>query len=385
MKKQRMSKSPFFLKRLLWVGITALILGAIGLGAVYLWAPDWLPALLKKEGAPTEAQQASEVGPQPVEAVAVTVAPFVTELSAVGILRSNESVEISPEARGIIKEIGFKGGEPVKKDQLLYRLSNALPKAELREAQAKATMARSAYTRGQQLSEKKFISAKELEELFTQYEAAEAAMETAQANLGQTEILAPFAGLIGLKQHSVGAYVNAGDSLVRLEAIDPLKVDFRVGEEHLKDISVGQKVSMTVDGVKGKLTGVIEGIEPQIDPIGHSILVRASVDNHKFLLRPGLFVNVTLPVGEDSSAIMIPEAAVETQGGEPFVYRVIDGVAANTPVVLGGRQGGMVQVLEGLWSFDTVVVAGTKNIFDGVPVKVVEGPTKKNRRGGQKN
>ena len=315
-----------------------------------------------------------EMEPVAVEAEAVVVRPFVTELVAVGNLIAHDSVIIRPEIEGIISNILFDSGSEVKKGQTLYTLDDALAQAQLSDANADLLLTQKNYSRAQALSKQKFISGKDVDELFAKLEKSKAQVDLAKVKLSKTVLQAPFEGFTGIIQHSRGAFVKAGEDLITIVALDPIKVDFHVGEEYLQKLQDGQKISVKVDGFDQTFEGEVEAIQPEVDVSGHSILVRGRIDNHDAKLHPGLFATVTLTLSVVDDAILIPEDALETQGNEQFVYRVIDGVATQTPVTVGGFEDGMVHVLDGLWSYDTVVTAGAIKISDGVPVRVVKGP-----------
>ncbi len=315
-----------------------------------------------------------EMDPVAVEAEAVVVRPFVTDLVAVGNLVAHDSVILRPEIEGIIANILFDSGAEVKKGQILYTLDDALAQAQLADANAEFILTQKNYARAQALSKQKFISGKDVDELFAKLEKAKAQVDLAKVKLSKTVIQAPFEGFAGIIQHSRGAFVKTGEDLITIVALDPIKVDFHVGEEYLQKLREGQKITVKVDGFDQTFEGDVEAIEPNIDISGHSILVRGRIDNHDALLHPGLFATVTLTLNVVEDAILIPEAALETQGNDQFVYRVMDGVAVQTPVTVGGFEEGMVHIIDGLWSYDTVVTAGAIKISDGVPIRVVKGP-----------
>ncbi len=309
-----------------------------------------------------------------VEAQEVVVRPFSKELTAVGNLVANDSVIVRPQIDGIISNILFDSGADVAKGQTLYTLDDSLTQAQLADAQAELLLSSKNYERAKALAQQKFISQKDTDELFAKLEKAKAQVDLAKVRLSQTVLQSPFSGRAGIIQQSRGAYVNAGEDLVTIVALDPMKVDFYIGEEYLQSLKEGQEFTLVVDGFPQTFTGEIEAIEPKIDPVGHSILVRGRFHAHEANLSPGLFATLTLKLSSVEDAILIPESALETQGDSQFVYRVVDGLAVQTPVTVGDFENGMVHILDGLWSSDTVVTAGAMKISDGVPIRIVKGP-----------
>jgi membrane fusion protein (multidrug efflux system) len=319
------------------------------------------------------AQQAARPNVEvPVEAVPVSVGPIQRRLTAVGSLRSNESVIVRPEIAGRIAEFKFQEGQRVKQGQPLVVLDDSVWRAELEQAQAALELANSNYERAVDLLKRKAGTTKARDETLAELRADQAALELAKARLDKTVLKAPFDGVIGLRKVSVGEFVDAGADIVNLEQIDPLKVDFRVAEVYVASVKPGQELDLGVDAFPGeKFTGKVYAIDPLIDENGRSILLRASLPNPDGRLRPGLFARISLVLNERDNAIQVPEQALVPQGQEQFVFKVVDGKAAFTKVKVGIRRNGMAEITDGLAPGDVVVTAGQLKIRDGVPVKVV--------------
>jgi membrane fusion protein, multidrug efflux system len=193
----------------------------------------------------------------------------------------------------------------------------------------------------------------------------------AQARLDKMTISAPFAGFAGLRSVSVGDYVNQGQDLAPLEAIDPLKVDFRVPEMYLSKVGVGQQLTLRLDALPGQeRPGLVYAVSPLVDAGGRSILLRATVANADSLLRPGMFARVQLLFNQDK-ALVAPEAALSPSGETQYVYRVKDGVAERREVTIGERREGKVEILTGVAAGDQLVVSGLQRVTDGGAVQVV--------------
>jgi membrane fusion protein (multidrug efflux system) len=304
-----------------------------------------------------------------VEAITAATAPMAQTITAVGSLRSDESVTLRPEVAGRVNAIGFQEGRPVAKGAMLVRLDAAINEAEVLQAKANLTLGKAKYERAIDLQKQGFISGQAKDEAENNLKVAEAAVALAAARLAKTEIRAPFSGLIGLRSISVGDYVKEGQDMVNLEAIDPLKVDFRVPEIYLKQVQVGQKLEVSLDALPGrKYEGTVSAINPLVDAAGRAIVIRAQVRNADTALRPGMFARVRLLTKDDRDALVLPEQALVPQGEEQYVYRVIDGKAARTKVELGQRRDGRVEVVKGVAAGDTIVTAGQLKLRDGMAV-----------------
>lgn len=310
----------------------------------------------------------------PVEATRVRSEPVSDEVSAVGTLRSNESVIVRPEIAGRIAAIGFEEGERIEAAQTLVRLDDSTHQAELADAEAALRLAQSNFRRLDELFDKGSTTARERDEALARLESARATVQLAQARLHKTEVQAPFAGILGLRRVSPGDYVTPGQDLVNLEDIDPIKVDFRIPERFLTSLSTGQHIRVRVDAFADReFEGEVYAIDPQVDPAGRSIAIRARIANADLVLRPGLFARVRLVVDYRPEAMVVPEQAIVPRGDKRFVFRVVEGKASLTEVRIGQRRAGKVEVVEGLSKDDTVITAGQLKIRDGAPVMVLEG------------
>ena len=311
-----------------------------------------------------------------VEAVKVAVQPMPQSITAVGSLRSDESITVRPEVAGRISEILFKEGERVARGATLIRLDPAINKAEVEQGRANLKLAKSKYDRAVDLAKSNFISGQARDEAENNLRVAEAGVQLAEARLAKMEIKAPFAGIIGLRVVSVGDYAKEGSDIVNLESIDPLKVDFRVPEVYLKQIQVGQTLHVSLDAIPGKtFEGKVFAVNPLVDAAGRAIVIRALVRNPDTSLRPGMFARVRLITRDMKDALAVPEQAIVPQGDDQYVFKVTDGRAIRVKVEVGQRRDGKVEIVKGLEPTDMVVTAGHLKIRDGVPVTIVNGPS----------
>lgn len=308
----------------------------------------------------------------PVEAAKVIAAPLSEQVTAIGSILSDEAVTVSSEIPGRLQEIHFQEGQPVQKGAPLFTLDDSVYRAQLADAEAKLTLAEQTYKRTSQLFSSKYATAQSADEAVSNLAVAKAAVELAGVQLEKTRIVAPFSGIVGLRQVSVGEYITAGKALVNLEAIDPVKADFRVPEKFLPAIKVGQNIRIRVDAFPGEtFDGKVYAIDPRIDVAGRSLLVRAKVPNEDQRLRPGLFARVTVLLKLKEDALTIPEQAIVPQGDSQYVFKIDDGKVKLIKVTLGMRRSGRVEILDGLAVDDEVVTAGQLKLRDGTLVSVV--------------
>ncbi|MGH6928306.1 MAG: efflux RND transporter periplasmic adaptor subunit, partial [Dongiaceae bacterium] len=346
---------------------------AVALGLGYRFGePLWRTYVLA-EAAPAQEAAAPAGGfAVPVEAVTVAIERVDLTIPAVGSLRSNESVVLSPEIAGRVNEILADEGQAVTAGTAIARLDQSIYKAEIAEIEANLALARANFKRADELLRKKAGTARARDEAEAELRANEAKLILARAMFDKTVIAAPFDGVLGLRSVSVGQYLAPGDPIFKLEQIDPLKLDFRVPEVQFTRIDIGQTINVRVDAFPDEtITGTLYAIDPLVDENGRSVVIRARIPNESGRLRPGLFARVELVYDSIEQAIIVPEEAIMPIGTDKFVFRVVDGTAALTKVELGQRFRGRVQVSKGLTPGDSVVTAGQLKIQDGAPVSVV--------------
>jgi membrane fusion protein, multidrug efflux system len=307
-----------------------------------------------------------------VEAVTLTPQPLVDYVSSVGALASEASIIVRSEIAGRVKEIGFIEGTKVQTGDVLIRLDDAIYQAELGQAKARRDLSRLNYDRANALNSRGHSSAQALDVAREEVRVTDAMFELAQARLDKTVIKAPFDGIVGLTEISIGDYIEAGDDIVNLEQIDTLKVDFRLPERYLRVVAVSRLVEVTLDALPGEThTGEVYAIDPRIRNSDRSIGVRARLENREGRLRPGLFARIRLIVDRHEQAIIIPEEALIPRGDRRFVYRIVEGKAVLTEVKIGLRQTGRVEIVDGLTAGEVIVTAGHIKLRDGSPVRVL--------------
>lgn len=308
----------------------------------------------------------------PVKAETVKILTMQSDVSAVGTLIAADSVVIRPEIAGRVVGLHFQEGQLVQKGAKLVSLDPSEYSAQLAGSTAAAKTESQRYDRAQELLEKNFISKEALDVAKGNMDRALAKQRQDDALLSKTTITAPFSGVLGLRQISPGAYVKAGDDIVRLENLSSVKLDFRVPEMYLSQIKPGQELTIKVDAYPNDVfRGKIYALEPAVDEKTRTVVVRAQIPNVQNKLRPGMFARVNVLLSTRPNAIVIPEQAIWPQGRDAFVYRVVDGKAVLTKIELGVRRPGEVEVLKGLTANDVVVTDGQMKLKDGAPVMVL--------------
>lgn len=359
------------------------LLAAFGVSASgFVGAQESKPAAdAAKAAAPTAPSSASPAQPpSPVEVTKVSTGKVFEEVSATGTVKAAESVMLRPDIIGRIAKLNFKDGDKVRKGQILVELDVSLQQANKDQAKAELDLAISNYKRNEDLANKKFISGSILDQAESQVKVAQAKLALAEAQMQRGLIRAPFDGSVGLRNVSVGEYVRDGADIVTVDDLSRLRVDFKLPERYAAQAKMGMKVMVEPDPslkLKG-LGGKVDSIDTVLDTNGRALTLRVRIPNPKGLLKPGMFVKTKLILSEREGALLVPDEAVQAQGREMLVYKVIDGKAVRTTVKTGARQMGKIEIMDGLKEGDIIIQTGLQRINrDGQAVRVVE------PRGGQ--
>lgn len=323
--------------------------------------------------------------PPPTAVTTVIVQPQTWQpvLGAVGSLRAVQGVTISPDLAGIVSEIAFESGTPVKKGALLVKLDSQQEQAQLRSAEARLTLARSEIQRKRDLVEKRTVAASELDTAQSDLAQAAAKLEEMKALVARKQLSAPFDGLLGIRQINLGQYLDPGAAIVTLQSLDPIYVEFALPQQHFEAIAVGKKLRVIASGVTGdRFEGEITAIDSRVDEATRNVKIQGTLKNAEHKLKPGMFVDVEVLLPEKKDVLAIPSSSIAYAPYGDSVYVV---KAAKTPdgkagkagkevqqkfVKLGPKRGDQVSILSGLSAGDEVVSAGIFRLRPGAPVQV---------------
>jgi membrane fusion protein (multidrug efflux system) len=308
-----------------------------------------------------------------VVVIAATIQSFPLSAEALGNARANEAVDIRPEITAAITEISFEEGQTVNKGDILLRLENSEPLADLAAAKAALVDSESQYRRSQELFKTRVVSESELEQLEARRDADQAAVNAAQSRLNHTVIRAAFSGQLGLRRVSLGSVVSPLTVITTLDDTSRIKLDFDVPEVFMSRLSIGLTVNARSAAWPDLVfSGQVISIDTRVDPISRTIIVRALLPNEHARLRPGMFLTVSL-LKDDVQALLVPEEAIVPERSKQFVFVVSeDAVVERREVRTGRRRPGEVEILDGLASGERVITEGTQNVRPGQSVRIIE-------------
>ena len=325
----------------------------------------------------------------PVAVHQVQTAEFVDVVEALGTARANESVTITAKVSDVIARLEFDSGQRVEAGDILVELADAEEAAGLVEARATARETGRDVNRIRDLTERGVAPRSRLDEAIAAHERALARVEAIEARVADRIIRAPFSGVVGLRNVSVGELVRPGDIIAQLDDASVIKLDFTVPERFLSVLEAGQMVEARSSAFPDSpFTGAVDQIDSRVDPATRAVTVRALIENADGRLRPGMLMTVALR-RDRREMPAVPGGAVVRLDEQAFVFTLQDGergtIAARTPVELGRRTEGLVEVLSGLQAGDRVVGEGVHRLSDGAPVSVSdsEGQPAPEERGGR--
>jgi membrane fusion protein (multidrug efflux system) len=338
--------------------------------ALIVFYPKYKPLLAKKikgdgiAGAPLRQAQ------QKLNAMGYVIIP--THLSELinqsGTLRPDEEVDLTFETSGKIVQINFTEGTRVKKGDLLAKVNDKPLQAQLEKLEAQLKMAEAKEFRQRSLLDKDAISQESYDQVQTDVQTIKADINLIKANISQTELRAPFDGIVGLRYVSEGSFTTASTKIAKLIKISPIKIEFSISEKYASEIKIGYPITFKIVGNNKEFTASVYAIDPKIDLDTRTVLLRALYQNKNEELRPGTFAGVTLELSKIDNAVAIPtEALIPQMDGETvFIYK--NGKAQTIKVVTGLRTESKIQITDGLNFGDTLITSGIMQLRQNLPI-----------------
>jgi len=302
--------------------------------------------------------------------------PWADRTEALGTLRANESVVITANVTETISAIHFDDGQRVDQGDILVEMTSAEESALLEEVQARVEEAERQFDRVKSLAASGSASASLLDERRRDWDTARASLVAVESRLKDRLVKAPFAGVVGLRNISLGALVEPGDVITTLDDDRVMKLDFAVPSVFLPSLRPGLGIEALAPALGERaFDGEISAIDTRVDPVTRSVQVRALIDNPERLLRPGLLMRVNL-LRNPRDGVTIPEEALLHRGEDHFVLALAEGddgaaVPERRQVQIGARRPGFVEIVSGLDPGDRVITHGNDKAKPGEPVTIL--------------
>jgi membrane fusion protein (multidrug efflux system) len=347
--------------------VVILLLGAVFGGVA------WLKLQQMQQMA---AMQARPQPPAVIAATEVTAETWRPALRAVGSLKAVNGIAVTTEVAGIVSKIRFESGSTVEKGDVLLELDRDVDLAALAALRADARLSEVQFRRAEDLLPKRALSQSEFDEAKARYDAARARVAEQAAVMDLKTVRAPFGGRLGIRRVDLGQYLEPGQAIVSLQALDPIYVDYTLPERHLREVSVGQEVEVRLEALPGEVfTGRILAVEPGVEEGTRSVAVRATLSNPAGRMLPGMFAEVRTLAPESQEVLTVPRTAISFNTYGDFAFVITEGedgklTAKRHQVTTGASRAGRVVVEEGLAAGDRVVRAGLVKLRDGQAVSV---------------
>ncbi|MEM5388899.1 efflux RND transporter periplasmic adaptor subunit [Paraburkholderia phymatum] len=321
----------------------------------------------------------------PPATVTAAVAGYQTwqpQLAAVGSLRAVRGVDVTTEVAGLVREIAFSSGQEVKAGQVLVRLNDDSDRAQLASLQAAAELAQTVYKRDKAQFDIQAIAKAQLDADAADLKSKKAQVDQQAALVDKKTIRAPFAGRVGITTVNPGQYINPGDAIVTLQAIDPIYADFYLPQQQLGQLQVGQAIVVDTNAFSNRtFDGKIRSINPRVDNTTRNVQIEATVDNRERKLLPGMYANVKIDAGTVQRYLTLPQTAItyNPYGATVFVVKPgaqknaqgkIMPVAQQVFVTPGPTRGDQVAILKGISEGMQVVTSGQLKLKNGTPLVI---------------
>jgi len=318
--------------------------------------------------------------PAAVTTLVLEAQTWEPSIRVIGTLKAVQGVSVSADLAGIIAEIAFDSGKAVKKGELLVQLNSDQEKAQLGAAEARRDLAKLEAKRKRELQAQNAAPASERDAAEAELRRAEAACAEMEALLARKRITAPFDGILGIRQVSLGQFLNPGAPIATMHSLDPIQVQFNLPQQQLGSATPGRPIRiLSEDRPEIARSGEITALDSQVNEASRAITVEGTLPNADRVLRPGMFVNVELPQPKEAGVLVVPASAISYAPYGDSVFVVKDGTspdgkptktASQQFVKLGQNRGDQIRVLSGLQPGDEVVTSGVFKLRPGAEVQV---------------
>jgi len=354
-------------KRVKWILIGIILLFIIGM-IIY---PHVKKYFRTDETAPPAAAKS---GPQKrtlnVNALIIKTQTLSDKIIRIANIIPDEEVNLSFETSGKIVEIHFKEGTHVKKGELLAKINDQPLQAQLKKLEAQIPLAKDRVFRQRTLLDKDAVSQEAFEQVSTEYDVLMAEIELVKANIAQTELRAPFDGIIGLRYVSEGLYTTPATTIAKLTKISPIKIEFSVPERYVNDLAPGSAITFQLSDSQKNYHAQVYAIESDVEKDTRSLKVRAIHPNADEHIKPGLLAPVEITRKEITNALAVPNEALIQEMGKNIVYLYKSGMAQPAEITTGLRTESNIQIVKGLNPGDTLIVTGIMQLRTGMPVMI---------------
>lgn len=313
--------------------------------------------------------------PVTISATAARAETWTPSLTAVGSLRTENGVNVTAQAPGLITALYFESGAEVNAGDLLIQQFANDDLARLKGLKAELRLAEITLKRAKELLQDRLTPQLDLDKAESNLDRIQAELEFVQVTIDKKSIRAPFAGQLGIRRVNIGEHIQPGDNIVSLESLNHMLVVFPLPQRHLPQVHLGQRMEISVDAYPDQIVvGEINAIEPEVNRTTRSFWIQASLPNQSMGLRPGMFATVRIPLAAEESVVTVPQSAITFNPYGDFVYVIQDTTDAsgqpeptvqNVFITTGATRGDQVAIVDGLAAGERVVTSGQLKLRNG--------------------
>jgi membrane fusion protein (multidrug efflux system) len=306
----------------------------------------------------------------PVNAIIARPSYLTNGIRSAGTLLANEEIDIVSKVPGKVTGVFFREGSRVKKGDLLVKIYDEDLQAQLRRSEIQEKLLAEKLERQRVLLAKDAVSREAFDQLQTDYNMILADMNLLKVRIAETEVRAPFDGVIGFRYVSEGSYVQPSVKIAHLTDPSILKLEFAISEKYISEDLMGKKISFETEGYSDEFFATVYAVDYRIDEATRTIGLRARYNNSDGRLVPGMFASLTLITDEKQNALQVPTEAIVPEMNEKKIWVSRNGRATLIPIVTGARTASMVEVIAGLSAGDTILTTGLMQLRENMPVHV---------------
>jgi membrane fusion protein (multidrug efflux system) len=306
----------------------------------------------------------------PVNAIIARPSYLTNGIRSAGTLLANEEIDIVSKVSGKVTGVFFREGSRVRKGDLLVKIYDDDLQAQLSRSEIQEKLLAEKLDRQRVLLAKDAVSREAFDQLQTDYNMILADMNLLKVRIAETEVRAPFDGVIGFRYVSEGSYVQPSVKIAHLTDPSILKLEFAISEKYISEDLMGKKISFETEGYSDEFFATVYAVDYRIDEATRTIGLRARYNNSDGRLVPGMFASLTLITDEKQNALQVPTEAIVPEMNEKKIWVSRNGRATLIPIVTGARTASMVEVIAGLSAGDTILTTGLMQLRENMPVHV---------------
>ena len=357
-------------KNVKWIVVGVVILLFISGMIIYPYVRNALQSAEKSSGSgglPGASRQRQILN---INAMVMQTQVLVDKMISFADIIADEEVDLSFETSGKITDIFFKEGMHVEKGELLAKINDRPLQAQLLKLEAQIPLAQDRVFRQRTLLERDAVSLEAFETISTELDKLMADIELVKANIAQTELRAPFDGIIGFRYVSEGAFITTSTTITKLTKISPIKIEFPFNERYSGDVVPGTDIVFRLEGSLEDYHAKVYAVESKIDRNTRSLQARATYPNTNEVIKPGRYATLEMTMKEINDALAIPNEALIQEMGRNLLFLYKSGRSEPVEVIAGLRSASQIQIVQGLNVGDTVIISGVMQLRSGLPVTI---------------